>query len=206
MNVTIDGKNVKITEQLDEFTQKKVGKIDRYLPNVSQINVDVSREPVRRGGHQTTAQITVRHERGAILRAEERIIGDEGDAVKMAIQKATDKMYRQIERFKGKQQKRRRDSPKFERYFATEEELAAAENLPDYEQLAEEYAYDGEEAVVARRKDVELMPMNEDEAIAQMELLGHNFFMFQHGETGEINVLYRRESGGYGLLVPLTSA
>jgi len=205
MNVMIHGRDIKITDQLDEFTQKKVGKIDRYLPNVSDIQVDISREPVKRGGHQTTAQITVRHSRGAILRAEERIIGDEGDTVKMAIQKATDKMYRQIDRFKGKQRKRRRDN-KFERYFATQEELEVAEDLPDYEQLAEEYAYDGEEAVVARRKDVELMPMNEDEAIAQMELLGHNFFMFQHGETGEINVLYRRESGGYGLLVPLTSA
>jgi len=205
MNVMIHGRDIKITDQLDEFTQKKVGKIDRYLPNVSDIQVDISREPVKRGGHQTTAQITVRHSRGAILRAEERIIGDEGDTVKMAIQKATDKMYRQIDRFKGKQRKRRRDN-KFERYFATQEELEVAEDLPDYEQLAEEYAYDGEEAVVARRKDVELMPMNEDEAIAQMELLGHNFFMFQHGETGEVNVLYRRESGGYGLLVPLTSA
>ena len=205
MNVMIHGRDIKITDQLDEFTQKKVGKIDRYLPNVSDIQVDISREPVKRGGHQTTAQITVRHSRGAILRAEERIIGDEGDTVKMAIQKATDKMYRQIDRFKGKQRKRRRDN-KFERYFATQEELEVAEDLPDYEQLAEEYAYDGEEAVVARRKDVELMPMNEDEAIAQMELLGHNFFMFQHGETGEINVIYRRESGGYGLLVPLTSA
>jgi len=206
MNVSIHGQNVKITDQLDEFTQKKVGKIDRYLPNVSEILVDVSREPVKRGGHQTTAQITVRHARGAILRAEERIIGDEGDTVKMAIQKATDKMYRQIERFKGKRKKDRRIVDKFERFIATEEEIEAAEDLPDYEQLAEEYAYDGEDAVIVRRKDVELMPMNEDEAIAQMELLGHTFFMFQHGETGEVNVIYQRGSGGYGLLVPLTSA
>ncbi len=106
-----------------------------------------------------------------------------------------DKMYRQISRYKDK--RRRRAGKRFE---ALEPELAAAEPLPpEYETGESEEDLHG----VVRRKTLEMTPMNEEEAIDQMELLGHDFFVFYNADTGTINVLYRREGGSYGLLQPV---
>ena len=93
-----------------------------------------------------------------------------------------------------------------ERFLATEEELSVAEEVPNYEEIAKEYEFVEEEQIVVRRKNIALTPMNEEEAIQQMELLSHPFFMFKNAETGEVNVLYRREEGDYGVLVPASPA
>ncbi len=204
MNVVIRGNNIKVTDNLQEYAESKLNRLDRYLPNISEIRVDLSRQKARSVGSLTIAQITLRHSRGAILRAEEKVTGEDRDSVKAAINIAVDKMYRQIERFKGKKRYSRRG----ERYFATDEELSLAEEIP--EEAYEEYAdyeddYDDSEELddpILRRKDVEMTPMTETEAIDQMELLGHAFFMFFNTKSGAINVLYRRDIGGYGVLVP----
>jgi putative sigma-54 modulation protein len=206
MDVIIQGHNLKVNESLETFARKKIDKLPRYLPNIYEIRVDLSNEHTRRGDNLMTAQITIRHERGAILRAEEKVQGD----IEAAINLAVDKMYRQIQRFKGKRVRKGR-----ERFTATIEELDIAEPIPDVEEYAEEYATEAvasngtgkvEQAPpqpdIIRRKDIAVVAMNEAEAVEQMELLGHNFFVFFNGDTGEVNVLYRRDVGGYGLLVP----
>jgi putative sigma-54 modulation protein len=205
MDVTIQGTNVKVTDDLDAYTRKKLDRLDRYLPRIRQVQVDISYEHTRRGEDLVSAQITVRHARGAILRAEDRTTND----AKKAIDKAVDKMYRRIQRFKGKRSRKGK-----ERFTATAEELTMAENIPDMEEYIEEFVdgaggyveADSEEEYVvpiARRKDIELSPMTEVEAIEQMELLGHSFFMFYNADTQTINVLYKRTSGDYGLLAPI---
>jgi putative sigma-54 modulation protein len=199
MEVTIHGHNVKVNEQMTDYTQKKLGKLDRYLPNIKEIRVDISRQNTRRGADITAAQITLRHSRGAILRSEEKVRGDDGDALQSAINIAADKMYRQIERFKGKRQNKKRRGQDI--YFATDEELDLAEDFPEFEDIEESEDISTEVEII-RRKVVSLIPMIEAEAIEQMELLDHNFFMFLNAETGEINILYRREAEGYGLLIP----
>ena len=200
MDVIVKGHNLRVTESLEEYARKKVSKLDRYLPNIHDVRVDLTSENTRRGNNLMTAQITIRHERGAILRAEEKINGD----ITGAIDSAIDKMYRRIQRFKGKRTRKGR-----ERFIATIEELDIAEPIPDMEDFVDEYGDFVDEALpevpsspVERRKVVELSPMNEAEAIEQMELLGHNFFVFYNAEANAVNVLYRRESGGYGILVP----
>lgn len=200
MDVIVKGHNLRVTESLEEYARKKVSKLDRYLPNIHDVRVDLTNENTRRGNNLMTAQITIRHERGAILRAEEKINGD----ITGAIDSAIDKMYRRIQRFKGKRTRKGR-----ERFIATIEELDVAEPIPDMEDFVDEYGDFVDEALpevpsspVERRKVVELSPMNEAEAIEQMELLGHNFFVFYNAEANAVNVLYRRESGGYGILVP----
>jgi putative sigma-54 modulation protein len=207
MDVTIEGTNVKVTEDLEDYTRSKLDKLDRYLPRIREIEVDLSHERAKRGEDRVSAQITVRHIRGAILRAEEKTTGD----IKKAIDGAVDKMYRQIQRFKGKRTRKGK-----ERFVATLEELNLAEDIPDVDEYVDEYAAlaaevessaadDGDYNVpIARRKDIELNPMTEIEAIEQMELLGHNFFMFFNADTQTINVLYRRTPGDYGILVPVT--
>ena len=122
--------------------------------------------------------------------------------VRYAIDGAVGKLYRQIQRFKGKRIRRGRD-----RFVASIEELSLAEDIPDVGNFQDEFA-DADEAQaglpIARRKEVELNPMSELEAIEQMELLGHAFFMFFNADTLIINLVYRRRGGDYGLLVPLT--
>lgn len=204
MDVIIRGHNIRITDALKEYTEEKVGRLDRYLPHISEIRVDLSRQHTKRGENMTIAQITLRHRRGAILRSEEKLQGDERGSAESAINVATDKMYRQIQRFKGKKRDRKRVAK--DKFFATPEELDIAEDIPNdvYEEIYADYpegsiANDDE---IIRRKDVPLIPMSEDEAIEQMELLAHSFFMFFNAETGSVNVLYRRDTGGYGVLVP----
>jgi putative sigma-54 modulation protein len=200
MDVKIHGHNVTVTDALEEYAQNKLGRLNRYLPRISEIRVDLSRQHNSRGEDLAIAQITLRHERGAILRAEEKQQGTDKDSLQAVINLAADKMYRQIERFKGKQRiSRKRDN----RFTASEEELELAEDIP-----ADELA-NGTDAVyedmieIVRRKQVPLSVMTEEEAIDQMELLGHSFFMFHNAATGSVNVLYRRDSGGYGVLVPV---
>lgn len=206
MQVNIRSQNINLPPNLEEFAQNKVGKLDRYLPNITDLSLELSRKNAKRGADLTIAQITLRHSRGAILRAEERISGDDQEAIKKAVNAACDKMFRQIERFKGRVKDRRRRSGKpAERYIATQEELDIAEEVPNYEAIAEEYnvAHDGEEGDdIVRRKALELSPMTEQEAIEQMELLGHKFFMFLNDQTGNVNVVYIRDGGGYGVLLP----
>lgn len=196
MDVSIHGRNIRITDSLEDYARRKIDRLDRYLPNIANIRVDLSSEHTRRGENMVAAQITIRHQRGAILRVEEKIFGD----IQVAIDSAVDKMYRQIQRFKGKHQ--RKGSTRF---TATLEELDIAEAIPDVEEyVEEERAAEAppEETPIIRRKEIALSAMSEAEAIEQMELLSHAFFVFFNADTGGINILYRRNSGGYGVLVP----
>jgi putative sigma-54 modulation protein len=97
-----------------------------------------------------------------------------------------DKMYRQIARYKGKRKNRWRGA------------AATMEPLP----LEAEEAFDEEISNIVRTKSFRMTPMNPDEAVEQMELLGHDFFVFYNADEGQINVIYRRKDGDYGLLQP----
>lgn len=197
MDVIIQGHNIRITDALETYARKKIDKLDRYLPNIHDVRVELSSQRTKRGEDLAIAEITVRHKRGAILRSEESATGD----IHAAINSAVDKMYRQIQRFKGKRVRKGR-----ERFSATIEELSLAEAIPDIEEYVEEAPEVGEasapEPEIVRRKEVSVIAMNEAEAIEQMELLGHTFFMFFNAATGSVNVLYKRSAGGYGVLVP----
>jgi putative sigma-54 modulation protein len=203
MQLNIHSQNLKLTPKVEEFAQSKLGKLDRYLPNISSIRLDLSRNHTKRGEDLTVAQITLRHARGAILRAEERMAGEDNETVIKAINAVSEKIFRQIERFKGKtlKNKRGRGMDK-ERFIISEEELEVAEEVPNYAEIAEEYAVDETSEEIFRRKTVNLLPMTEDEAIEQMELLSHKFFMFLNSATHTINIVYIRDGGGYGVLVP----
>lgn len=189
MDIHIQGHNLKVNAALEEYAQKKLERLYRFLPNISDIRLDFSRENTRRGEDLAKAQITVRHMRGAILRAEERVPGDAQAALNLAL----DNMYRQIQRFKGKRSRKGK-----ERFSATVDELQLAEQIPDVEEFEEVPEF----AEISRRKDVLITAMKEEEAIEQMELLGHTFFIFFNDATGSVNVVYKRRAGGYGVLNP----
>ena len=180
MQVIITGKNIEITDWLRGYVEKKVGKLDRYLPKVTEARVELSKLKAKSATDRHVVQLTVRSDR-TILRAEERAAD-----VTAAFDTVIDKMHRQIKRYKGKS-----DRARAARRGGAE--LAAALTpIPEQE----------EERAIVRVKRFAVMPMTEAEAIEQMELLEHNFFVFYHAESGEMNVLYRRRDGNYGLLQP----
>ena len=197
MEINIHGDGIKISEALDRYTRSKVDRLDRYLPNIANVGVELAIIRTHRGADIAIAQITVKHARGAILRAEERMNIESRDTIRFAINKAVDKLHRQIDRFKRKRISKNQKVR--DKYRATMAELNIAEDLPEFiETAADETA----QTEILRRKQVELIPMNEEEAIEQLELLDHNFYMFMNAESTQVNVLYRRDNGGYGILVP----
>ncbi len=180
MEIQLFTRNMELTPRLQEYVQKKVGKLSRYLPNITDVRVDLSVENTRSSAQRQVAQLTIRTPR-VMLRAEER-----ASDMFAAIDAALDKMRRQITRYKTRRQDR------WQRAEGEEEEW-------------EETALPSEEAIsgkVVRVKRFEMFPMTPEEAIEQMELLGHQFFVFLNAEEGGINVIYRRRDGDYGLIVP----
>ncbi len=182
MEVTIRGRNIVVTDRLNDYITKKASKLDRFLPTIDEAHMDLSVEKTRSAQDRQVAQLTVRS-RGAILRAEER-----GNDIFQAIDAVLDKMHRQISRYKERLYKRG------ER--VTEKSSASlAEAPPEAEtELAS--------GVIVRTKRFPISPMPAEEALEQMELLGHDFFVFFNADTESINVLYRRKDGDYGLLQP----
>jgi putative sigma-54 modulation protein len=179
MELIIKGKNVEVTDRLRDYVEKKVGKLDRYLPSINEAWVELSTEETRSAQDRQVCQMTVRAN-GTILRAEER-----SDDIFSSIDTVLDKMYRQIARYKGKRQNRWRSAP----------------TMP--EPLPIEVEEEGEDlSSIVRVKRFAMAPMLPEEAVEQMELLGHDFFVFYNADEGRINVLYRRKDGDYGLLQP----
>lgn len=182
--IDIYGKNMEVTDRIQDYVNKKVAKLDRYLQGIEESRVDLSYvKSARSASDRQVAQITVRG-KGFILRAEER-----AEDIFTALDAALEKMQRQIERYKGKHYRGRGDG------------RSAAEVLPA--ERAEEEETGQLEPVIVRRKRFVTVPMDENEALEQMELLGHeNFFVFYNANSNMVNVLYRRRDGTYGLIEP----
>lgn len=183
LEVELYGRNLEITERIEEYVDKKVGKLDRFLPGIEEARVDLAyNKSARSAVDRQVAQITIRG-KGFILRSEER-----ADDIFAALDTALDKMQRRIERYKGKRYRGRGDGKSVAEIFTP----------PAVEEETGELG-----PVIARRKRFLLAPMDEQEAIEQMQLLGHeNFFLFFNANTNAVNVLYRRRDGNYGLLEP----
>jgi putative sigma-54 modulation protein len=179
--IEITGRNLEITDRLNDYVTKKMSKLDRYLSDIDEAHVELSyAKSARSASDRQVAQLTIRG-KGFILRSEER-----ADDIYAALDTALDKMQRRIERFKGKRKRGRGDG------------RSAAEVVPYPESEEEE-----EQTLIARRKRFIVSPMDEEEAIEQMLLLGHeDFFVFFNASTAEINILYTRRDGTYGLIEP----
>ncbi len=191
MRINIHGKNMQVSNRLEDYGNKKLAKLERYMPNIVEAQLDLRVEK-QKGKEQPIAQITVRNNRGAVLRAEDKKQDDFFAAIDIVI----DKIHKQISRYKGKSNRRQKATAED---MWVESEWDTVEDLP----LDQVDDYDGQpQTQVIRRKVVALTPMSELEAIDQMELLGHDFFLFYNGEEDTMNVLYRRKDGQYGVLTP----
>lgn len=186
MELTIHGHGMEVKTRVYNYVEKKTTKLDRYMPGLATVRVDLSEQMTRSAIDRYVAQITTRDQWGTILRAEER----SGD-VFASIDVAVDKLYRQIQRYRGKRLKRWHG-----RGRVSDEAMA-------YEPLPIEETDDGEESgQIVRRKRFSLQPMSSEEALEQMELLGHDFYVYFDVGDEAVNVLYRRRNGDFGLLQP----
>lgn len=185
IEVNIHARDMSVSPRLREYVEKKVSKLDRFLPNLTDARVDLAEEKGARSAlDRHVAQLTV-HVRGVVLRAEER-----RDDIFAAVDEVLDKMQRQIERYKGKRARGRGDGLGAEAVAAAaiEESLVEPEDTPN---------------TVVRRKRFPLIPMNEAEALEQMQLISHDdFFVFFNVASNRINILYRRKNGDFGLIDP----
>jgi len=191
MEMQLRTKNYRMTPNLRAYVEKKVPRLARYLDDIAEIKVEFSQRNTRSQGPQIVAQLTVTLTNGVILRAEER----SGDPY-TSLDAVLDTMERQVARFKERYYqgriRRRAGQP------LSLSELPLASETPP----SEEGETEGEPQIV-KVKQFLVKPMFSDEAISQMELLGHDFFIFLNAETERLNVLYRRKDGQYGLIEPV---
>jgi putative sigma-54 modulation protein len=196
MQLIVQGKNIQVTDRLREYVETKVNRLDRYLSTITDARMELASEQTRKHGDRQIAQLTV-HSKGMMLRAEERS-GDIFTSVDMVL----DKMKRQIDRYKSK----RRGKLRVAQAQAREEQeaLEYPEGEVDAQGLLDEISDTDEDldGALVRVKRFQVAPMSPEEAIEQMELLGHDFFVFYNADGGQFNVVYRRRDGNYGLIQP----
>ncbi len=182
MQLSITGKNIEINDNLRKYVEKKIGRLDRFLPNIIDGRVELTvAEGARAAEDRQIAQVTLRT-KNATLRAEEA-----SSDIFASVDAVFEKMQRQVDRLKGKRWAKRTEG--------SEEEASLAGEILEEEANEERKG-------VSRVKQFHMVPMDEEEAIEQMELLGHNFYVFFNVNQDQINVLYRRRSGDYGLIQP----
>jgi putative sigma-54 modulation protein len=188
MELQVKSRNAKLSDDLNEYIQRRASKLDRVNERITDAKLELRESPAHRDGVRFTAQLTISTRR-AILRAE-----DTGTDIRATIDMAIDKMNRRIKRFHERKIGRgRREAVSLGELAVTQ---AEALETPDL---------DGDDAAsgaVARVKRFKIQPMDSEEAIEQLELLGHDFFVFFNPDSGTLNVLYRRKDGDYGVIEP----
>ena len=173
MEIQIRGEKLKITESMKEYVDEKLGKLDKYLGNSETVHANVI---VKVKGHEQTVEITIPL-KSFILRSEET-----NDDFYAAVDKTIDKLERQVRKNKT-------------RLMAKQTKQAFEFNFESIEEEEEK-----ETSKIVKRKVIEVKPMDEEEAILQMELLGHQFYMYKDRETDAPCVIYKRNDGNYGVI------
>ncbi|BFH11257.1 ribosome-associated translation inhibitor RaiA [Paenibacillus melissococcoides] len=177
MNYKVRGQHIEVTDALLDYVEKKLGRLERYFeaPPTSDVNVTLS---VIRDLHIVEVTIPLP---GLLLRAEDR-----SKDMYASIDSVTDKLERQIRKHKTKVNRKFRQTGTDASLFSD-----AATPVPVDEE---------DQLEVVRTKRFTLKPMDVEEAILQMNMIGHSFFVFSNAETKEVNVVYRRTDGRYGLI------
>ena len=178
MRLQVKGKNLEVPPAIREYAESKLAKLDRHLHENAQVEVELSTERNPSIAEAHVAEATV-WTKGPVVRARES-----SSDMKASIDMLVGKLERQVKRAR---EKRRRNPIRLRR------------STPADAQLSEPA---GEEQRIVRVKQFALKPMSPEEALLQLELLGHDFFVFQNADSSEVNVLYRRRDGNYGLIEP----
>ena len=177
MRFIVSGKNIEVTEALREKVTKKMGRLEKFFNPGTEVHVTMSVEKTRH-----IIEVTIPFN-GVVLRAEEA-----NDDMYTSIDKVIDLLERQIRRYKTRLEK------------SLHEAAYVPGNFTIRDEVEEEHEFN-----IVRTKKFAIKPMSVEEAVLQMNLLGHEFFMFSNAETNEVNVVYKRKDGNYGLIEPAYS-
>ena len=189
MDLRIRGKNLELNDETRTYVERKINRLGRHLPGISTVVVELAHANARSQDSRVVAQITL-DVKGDVLRAEER-----GANAMAAVDSVIDVMDRRVERYKSKVY-RSKQARRAARRDATK---AGDLDLSDEEPSGDVAI---EEEKVVRVKRFPIKPMAVDEAVFQMELLGHDFFLFLDSDSNGPQLLYRRKDGQYGLIQP----
>lgn len=189
MQLLIKGKNLEISDPVRAHVEKKLSRLDRYLDTIAQAEVEISMEKTKAAADRYVVEVTMRAN-GTILRGEEKA----GD-IHSAVDSVVDVMQRRLTRFKERIQRRGRGTVARDAANAVEPTAVSAADESIDEEDREQTA-----GRIVRTKLVSLKPMSESEAAEQMELLGHDFFLFFNSSNNNVAVIYRRHDGDYGLI------
>ena len=175
MKIIISGKKLDLTDRIKTAIEEKIGKLERYLHPETEVKVTVSAKKATQKIEVTIIPIS-----GPIIRAE-----DSEENLYAAIDVVYDKLKKQIRRYKNKLQDKHKSKEESIRFQVDD-------------------SYDEEDdsldIVIERRKKFDMKPMSPEEAVLQMELIEHGFYMFRNIDSDEISIVYKREDGGYGLI------
>ncbi|MGT2866897.1 ribosome hibernation-promoting factor, HPF/YfiA family [Streptococcus fryi] len=175
---SIRGENIEVTEAIRDYVEAKVAKIEKYFHEDQELTARVNLKVYR----EKTSKVEVTIPLGSVTLRAEDVSQDMYGSIDLVV----DKIERQIRKNKTKIAKKHREKVTASQVFNSEFEAEVAEELPTVS--------------VVRTKNVDLKPMDLEEALLQMELLGHDFFIYTDAEDGATNVLYRREDGELGLI------
>ncbi|MFW5972283.1 MAG: ribosome hibernation-promoting factor, HPF/YfiA family [Bacillota bacterium] len=187
MKVMTYGKNIDVTPALKDYAVEKVGKLGKYFdggPQEAHVTMKVEK-----GRH--IVEVTA-NTNGLILRGEE-----ESEDMYASIDGVIEKLERQIHKYKTKLNKRFR-----EKRQEMKEEFKEERTEELMHEIYDDVEEDEFEADIVRTKTFAVKPMDVQEAVMQMDLLGHDFFVFSNANTEEVNVVYKRKQGNYGLIEP----
>ncbi|MBE6152474.1 MAG: ribosome-associated translation inhibitor RaiA [Firmicutes bacterium] len=172
MKFNIRGNKIDVTPAIKGYIEEKIGRLDKYLENPQDVSATVV---IRVRGNEQIVEVTIPI-RKVILRGEQS-----HSDLYAAIDIVSDKMERQIRKNKTKLKKQNSNFVEFNMDFEVETD-------------------ESEDKAVVKRKTIEMKPMSEEEAILQMELIGHEFFVFKDVDNDNISILYKRKDGDYGII------
>lgn len=173
MKINARGQKIKVTDAIQAHTEEKLKKLDKYFDTPEEMTANVL---IKVKGKDQTVEVTIPTKK-FILRGEET-----NNDLYAAIDLVTDKLERQIRKNKTRLKKKN------------------VQNVIDFKIDFEVEKEDENKSKIVKRKNIEMKPMSEEEAILQLELLGHSFFVFKNVKTDEIDILYRRNDGDYGII------
>jgi putative sigma-54 modulation protein len=180
MRLHVKGKNLDVPPAIKEYAETKLAKLDRHLHETAEVELELSMERNPSIAEAHVAEATV-WTKGPVVRARES-----ASDMKASIDLLVRKLERRVKRAREKRR------PNFGRLRGS-----APPDNPSSEA-------EGEESRIVRTKQFALKPMSPEEAVLQLELLGHDFFVFRNADSDDVNVLYRRRDGNYGLIEPQT--
>ena len=179
MQLQVKGRNLEVSDAIRSYAEQKLAKLDRQLndPRV-ELELAVERNPSIAANHVAEATIWTH---GPVLRAREA-----SSDMRASIDQLVEKLERQVKRYRSQGRSRRRKAAR------------AGESANDVMPVVPDEA----EPLIVKTKQFTVNPMIPEDAVLQLELIGHDFFVFRSADTGDVNVVYRRRDGNYGLIEP----